>query len=204
LCSQWPGPTRGRGRPSRKASPTAGRRVGRLRGPTIRRCAARPTCQLALLAARSCDAELLIPPGIGGGGCQGAGELACGFTVGFSSPQCGACGAAIGLHWRRIVIWGGIKLSGPNQPRPALITQVNLLFCSRLGSTQHHSMLGDFVLQQFRFPDAGRASQILEKNSCLAEPRRPRAPAGHPPSVVILAHAASSRINMLRDLMYCL
>jgi len=39
--------------------------------------------------------------------------------------------------------------------------RVNLLFCSRLGSTQHHSMLGDFVLQQFRFPDAGRASQIL-------------------------------------------
>jgi len=36
--------------------------------------------------------------------------------------------------------------------------RVNLLFCSRLGSTQHNSMFGDLVLQQPRFPDAGRAS----------------------------------------------
>ena len=36
--------------------------------------------------------------------------------------------------------------------------RVNLLFCRRLGSTQHNSMFGDLVLQQPRFPDAGRAS----------------------------------------------
>jgi len=36
--------------------------------------------------------------------------------------------------------------------------RVNLLFCSRLGSTHHNSMIADLVLQQPRFPDAGRAS----------------------------------------------
>jgi len=36
--------------------------------------------------------------------------------------------------------------------------RVNLLSCSRLGSTHHNSMFGDVVLQQSRFPDPDRTS----------------------------------------------